>query len=209
MYTNVYTVNIIPQYIINTILHSIWLFTSVCTIHQPWAPIHFCRSETRLSRSWQCRCRSLYPTSMSRLPADGPPWSTTQRWSSLSFMTQSYGEQVPTCDIPQLLWTVFILFLMLIVCIWLSAGIQTDSVLSARLQIIRIFIRDDGRLVIEFKTHAKFRGASFFFIWCVLSDCIGNLLLSSAVLYSEAFLSMQGHYKFCWLIKLMFSNVYL
>ncbi|KAM6930976.1 extracellular matrix organizing protein FRAS1 [Xenentodon cancila] len=37
-------------------------------------------------------------------------------------------------------------------------GIQTDSVLSARLQIIRIFIRDDGRLVIEFKTHAKFRG---------------------------------------------------
>ncbi|TSN86075.1 Extracellular matrix protein FRAS1 [Bagarius yarrelli] len=37
-------------------------------------------------------------------------------------------------------------------------GIQTDSVLSARLQIIRIFIKDDGRLVIEFKTHAKFRG---------------------------------------------------
>uniref|UniRef100_A0A3B3VXF3 Fraser extracellular matrix complex subunit 1 n=1 Tax=Poecilia latipinna TaxID=48699 RepID=A0A3B3VXF3_9TELE len=35
--------------------------------------------------------------------------------------------------------------------------IQTDSVLSARLQIIRIFIREDGRLVIEFKTHAKFR----------------------------------------------------
>nr|XP_056711523.1 LOW QUALITY PROTEIN: extracellular matrix organizing protein FRAS1 [Euleptes europaea] len=37
-------------------------------------------------------------------------------------------------------------------------GIQTDSVLSARLQIIRIYIRDDGRLVVEFKTHAKFRG---------------------------------------------------
>uniref|UniRef100_A0A3P9GZH8 Fraser extracellular matrix complex subunit 1 n=1 Tax=Oryzias latipes TaxID=8090 RepID=A0A3P9GZH8_ORYLA len=37
-------------------------------------------------------------------------------------------------------------------------GIQTDSVLSAQLQIIRIFIREDGRLVIEFKTHAKFRG---------------------------------------------------
>ncbi|XP_060542993.1 extracellular matrix organizing protein FRAS1 [Pantherophis guttatus] len=37
-------------------------------------------------------------------------------------------------------------------------GIQTDSVLSAKLQIIRIYIRDDGRLVIEFKTHAKFRG---------------------------------------------------
>ncbi|KAL8206706.1 UNVERIFIED_CONTAM: hypothetical protein K2H54_020547 [Gekko kuhli] len=39
-----------------------------------------------------------------------------------------------------------------------KGGIQTDSVLSARLQIIRIYIRDDGRLVIEFKTHAKFRG---------------------------------------------------
>jgi hypothetical protein len=38
-------------------------------------------------------------------------------------------------------------------------GIQTDSVLSARLQIIRIYIREDGRLVIEFKTHAKFRGS--------------------------------------------------
>uniref|UniRef100_A0ABM5GKG1 Extracellular matrix organizing protein FRAS1 n=1 Tax=Pogona vitticeps TaxID=103695 RepID=A0ABM5GKG1_9SAUR len=37
-------------------------------------------------------------------------------------------------------------------------GIQTDSVLSARLQIIRIYIREDGRLVTEFKTHAKFRG---------------------------------------------------
>ncbi|KAL0979868.1 hypothetical protein UPYG_G00190880 [Umbra pygmaea] len=37
-------------------------------------------------------------------------------------------------------------------------GIQTDSVLSARLQVIRIYIREDGRLVIEFKTHAKFRG---------------------------------------------------
>lgn len=46
--------------------------------------------------------------------------------------------------------------------LWLfvSAGIQTDSVLSARLQIIRIYIREDGRLVIEFKTHAKFRGQS-------------------------------------------------
>ncbi len=42
----------------------------------------------------------------------------------------------------------------------MSAGIQTDSVLSARLQIIRIYIREDGRLVIEFKTHAKFRGRS-------------------------------------------------
>lgn len=45
-------------------------------------------------------------------------------------------------------------------CFCPSAGIQTDSVLSARLQIIRIYIREDGRLVIEFKTHAKFRGQS-------------------------------------------------
>lgn len=37
-------------------------------------------------------------------------------------------------------------------------GIQTESVLSARLQVIRIYIHEDGRLVIEFKTHAKFRG---------------------------------------------------
>ncbi|KAG2466459.1 FRAS1 protein, partial [Polypterus senegalus] len=41
-------------------------------------------------------------------------------------------------------------------------GIQTDSVLSARLQIIRIYIREDGRLVIEFKTHAKFRGQTLY-----------------------------------------------
>ncbi|XP_058684631.1 extracellular matrix organizing protein FRAS1-like [Poecile atricapillus] len=37
-------------------------------------------------------------------------------------------------------------------------GIQTDSVLSARLQIIPIYIREDGRLVSEFRTQAKFRG---------------------------------------------------
>lgn len=45
-----------------------------------------------------------------------------------------------------------------VLCCLFAAGIQTDSVLSARLQIIRIYIREDGRLVIEFKTHAKFRG---------------------------------------------------
>uniref|UniRef100_A0A3B5B2R5 Extracellular matrix protein FRAS1-like n=1 Tax=Stegastes partitus TaxID=144197 RepID=A0A3B5B2R5_9TELE len=44
-------------------------------------------------------------------------------------------------------------------------GIQTDSVLSARLQIIRIYIREDGRLVIEFKTHAKFRGQLTTSLW--------------------------------------------
>lgn len=38
------------------------------------------------------------------------------------------------------------------------AGIQTDSALSACLQIIPIYIREDGRPVIEFKTQAKFRG---------------------------------------------------
>lgn len=51
----------------------------------------------------------------------------------------------------------------------MCAGIQTDSVLSARLQIIRIYIREDGRLVIEFKTHAKFRG-QFHIIRHDLSD---------------------------------------
>lgn len=45
-----------------------------------------------------------------------------------------------------------------VLCVVACPGIQTDSVLSARLQIIRIYIREDGRLVIEFKTHAKFRG---------------------------------------------------
>lgn len=48
---------------------------------------------------------------------------------------------------------------------FLQIGIQTDSVLSARLQIIRIYIREDGRLVIEFKTHAKFRGNQDFEFW--------------------------------------------
>lgn len=56
-----------------------------------------------------------------------------------------------------------------VLCVVVCPGIQTDSVLSARLQIIRIYIREDGRLVIEFKTHAKFRGNfcvvfSYFFI---------------------------------------------
>ncbi|KAL4617481.1 extracellular matrix protein FRAS1-like [Arapaima gigas] len=37
-------------------------------------------------------------------------------------------------------------------------GIQTNSVLSAKLQISRIYIQEDGRLVIEFKTQTKFRG---------------------------------------------------
>ncbi|KPP66085.1 hypothetical protein Z043_115451, partial [Scleropages formosus] len=37
-------------------------------------------------------------------------------------------------------------------------GIQTDSVLSAKLQISRVRVREDGRLVIEFKTQTKFRG---------------------------------------------------
>ena len=40
----------------------------------------------------------------------------------------------------------------------LFEGIQTDGVLSGRIQVLRIMIRDDGKLVIEFKTQAKFRG---------------------------------------------------
>ena len=36
--------------------------------------------------------------------------------------------------------------------------IQTDGVLSGRIQVLRIKIRDDGKLEIDFKTRAKFRG---------------------------------------------------
>ena len=64
-------------------------------------------------------------------------------------------------------------------CVVAYPGIQTDSVLSARLQIIRIYIREDGRLVIEFKTHAKFRGnisavlfLKFFFIIIITKKCL-------------------------------------
>ena len=37
-------------------------------------------------------------------------------------------------------------------------GIQTDGVLSGRIQVERIKIREDGKLVIKFKTQAKYRG---------------------------------------------------
>ncbi|KAJ8286924.1 hypothetical protein GJAV_G00044950 [Gymnothorax javanicus] len=39
-----------------------------------------------------------------------------------------------------------------------KTGIQTDSVFSARLQISKIYVREDGRLVVEFQTYARFRG---------------------------------------------------
>lgn len=48
----------------------------------------------RLSPSWQYTCLSMCPTSMWQPPGAGPPWSTTQRWSSLSSMTRFSGEQV-------------------------------------------------------------------------------------------------------------------
>ena len=37
-------------------------------------------------------------------------------------------------------------------------GLETDSVLSGRLQVLRIRIGEKGSLVIDFKTITKFRG---------------------------------------------------
>ena len=37
-------------------------------------------------------------------------------------------------------------------------GIQTDGVLSGQIHVSRIKIRDDGKLIIQFRTKAKFRG---------------------------------------------------
>ncbi|XP_013794564.2 extracellular matrix protein FRAS1-like [Limulus polyphemus] len=37
-------------------------------------------------------------------------------------------------------------------------GLETDGILRARLQILRISVGADGRLILEFKTEAKFRG---------------------------------------------------
>ena len=46
----------------------------------------------------------------------------------------------------------------LVILIKNSLGIQTDGVLSGRLQEDKIKIREDGKLVIKFKTQTKFRG---------------------------------------------------
>ncbi|CAK8671603.1 unnamed protein product [Clavelina lepadiformis] len=42
--------------------------------------------------------------------------------------------------------------------VYSRGDIQTDGVLSGRIQVLRIKIRDDGKLEIDFKTRAKFRG---------------------------------------------------
>ncbi|KAL3876627.1 hypothetical protein ACJMK2_034445 [Sinanodonta woodiana] len=42
--------------------------------------------------------------------------------------------------------------------LWQS-GLETDGDLGGRLQVMRIVIGDDGKLVVDFKTQAKFRGA--------------------------------------------------
>lgn len=41
--------------------------------------------------------------------------------------------------------------------LWRS-GLETEGDLGGRLQVMRILIDDSGRLVVDFKTHAKFRG---------------------------------------------------
>lgn len=38
------------------------------------------------------------------------------------------------------------------------AGLETDSVLSGRLQVLRIRIGENGNMIIDFKTTTKFRG---------------------------------------------------
>lgn len=43
--------------------------------------------------------------------------------------------------------------------LWRS-GLETRGELGGRLQVMRIAIGDDGRLVIDFKTQARFRGKS-------------------------------------------------
>lgn len=40
------------------------------------------------------------------------------------------------------------------------AGLETEGQLGGKLQIKRILIGQDGKLVIEFRTQAKFRGTS-------------------------------------------------
>jgi hypothetical protein len=45
--------------------------------------------------------------------------------------------------------------------LWRS-GLETEGDLGGRLQVMRILIDDNGRLVVDFKTQAKFRGKG----WC-------------------------------------------
>ena len=39
-----------------------------------------------------------------------------------------------------------------------KTGLETGGQLGGKLQVMRILIGDNGKLVIDFKTHAKFRG---------------------------------------------------
>ena len=41
--------------------------------------------------------------------------------------------------------------------LWRS-GLETQGDLAGDLQVMRILIGDDGNLIVDFKTHAKFRG---------------------------------------------------
>ena len=41
--------------------------------------------------------------------------------------------------------------------LWQS-GLETESKHEGSLQVVRIFIGKDGKLIIEFRTQAKFRG---------------------------------------------------
>lgn len=39
-----------------------------------------------------------------------------------------------------------------------NVGIQTDGALTGRIQVTRVKTQEDGKLLVEFKTQAKFRG---------------------------------------------------
>ena len=39
-----------------------------------------------------------------------------------------------------------------------KAGLETDGQLSGRIQILKVFVNNEGKLVVDFKTEAKFRG---------------------------------------------------
>ena len=105
----------------------------------------------------------MFLTYMLLHPEDGVLLSTIQIWSSLSDTIRCYGGLVSS--------TIFLIFVISkcletthIVkiskaCLFNKySGVQTDGVLSGRLQVLRIKINDDGKLEIEFKTQAKFRG---------------------------------------------------
>ena len=48
-----------------------------------------------------------------------------------------------------------------------KTGLETGGQLGGKLQVMRILIGDNGKLVIDFKTHAKFRGEMLHHNYCI------------------------------------------